>query len=150
MPRARAIDETGEITEWRSKALPRYQRLTKKAEAPVVSIYLAGTNMRRVKRALYGLFEGALSKDVVSRSWRKVKADWDAWVTRILADEDIVRLNLNSTVIKTRIDKKATNILVLAAIDVRQYGRCCFPSRIWAAKAKRTGVSFSAVLIREA
>lgn len=68
MPRARAIDETGEITEWRSKALPRYQRLTKKAEALVVSIYLAGTNTRRVKRALYGLFEGALSKDVVSRS----------------------------------------------------------------------------------
>jgi hypothetical protein len=29
---ARIEDETGKVTEWRSKALPRYQRLTKKAD----------------------------------------------------------------------------------------------------------------------
>ena len=68
VPRARAVDETGKTTEWRSKALPRYQRLTKKAEALIASVYLAGTNTRRVKWALYGLFEGAVSKDVVSRA----------------------------------------------------------------------------------
>ena len=62
VPRARAIDEAGKITEWRSKALPRYQRLTKKAEALIASVYLAGTNTRRVKRALYGLFEGAVEQ----------------------------------------------------------------------------------------
>ncbi len=33
-----------------------------------------------------------------------------------LADEDIVRVILDGTVIKTRIDKRATNISVLAAI----------------------------------
>lgn len=43
VPRVRAIDETGKITEWHSKALPRYQRLTKKAEALIASVYLAGT-----------------------------------------------------------------------------------------------------------
>jgi putative transposase len=48
----------------------------------------------RVKRALFGLFEGAVGKDVVSRAWRKVKVDWDAWCARSLADEDIVRLIL--------------------------------------------------------
>jgi hypothetical protein len=64
VPRALAADESGKTTEWRSKALPRYQRLTKKAEALIASVYLAGTNTRRVKRALYGLFEGAVSKDV--------------------------------------------------------------------------------------
>jgi len=58
VPRARAVDEAGKTTEWRSKALPRYQRLTKKAEALIASVYLAGTNTRRVKRALYGLFRG--------------------------------------------------------------------------------------------
>ena len=68
VPRARAVDEAGKTTEWRSKALPRYQRLTKKAEALIASAYLAGTNTRRVKRALYGLFQGAVSKDVVSRA----------------------------------------------------------------------------------
>jgi len=123
VPRARAVDEADNTTEWRSKALPRYQRLTKKAEALIASVYLAGTNTRRVKRALYGLFEGAVSKDVVSRAWRKVKVDWDAWVARDLAAEDIVRLILDGTVIKTWLDRKATNISVLAAIGVRRDGQ---------------------------
>jgi putative transposase len=82
VPRARIEDEDGEVTEWRSKALPRYKRLTKKAETLVAAVHLAGTNTRRVKRALFGLFEGAVSKDVVSRAWRKVKVDWDARVAR--------------------------------------------------------------------
>ncbi|MBU3032454.1 IS256 family transposase [Paracoccus marinaquae] len=123
VPRARVTAEDGTTTEWRSKALPRYQRLTKKAEALIASVYLAGTNTRRVKRALYGLFQGAVSKDVVSRAWRKVKVDWDAWCARGLADEDIVRLILDGTVIKTRIDKKAANISVLAAVGVRRDGQ---------------------------
>jgi len=123
VPRARIDDEEGKITEWRSKALPRYQRLTKKAEALIASVYLAGTNTRRVKRALYGLFEGAVSKDVVSRAWRKVKVDWDAWCARSLAGEDIVRLILDGTVIKTRLDRRTTNISVLAAIGVRRDGQ---------------------------
>lgn len=123
VPRARIEDETGKVTEWRSKALPRYQRLTKKAEALIAAVYLSGTNTRRVKRALFGLFDGAVSKDVVSRAWRKVKVDWDAWCARSLADEDIVRLILDGTVIKTRLDRKATNISVLAAIGVRRDGQ---------------------------
>ena len=123
MPRARVEIGDGKTTEWRSKALPRYQRLTKKAEALIASVYLAGTNTRRVKRALYGLFQGAVGKDVVSRAWRKVKVDWDAWVARDLAGEDIVRLILDGTVIKTRLDRKATNISVLAAIGVRRDGQ---------------------------
>ena len=66
VPRARIEDDAGKVTEWRSKALPRYQRLTKKAEALIAAVYLAGTNTRRVKRALFGLFGGAVSKDVVN------------------------------------------------------------------------------------
>jgi len=123
VPRARVENEDGKVREWRSKALPRYQRLTKTAEALIASVYLSGTNTRRVKRALFALFKGAVSKDVVSRAWRKVKSDWDAWCARSLADEDIIRLILDGTVIKTRIDKKATNISVLAAIGVRRDGQ---------------------------
>jgi len=52
-----------------------------------------------------------------------VKVDWDAWCARSLADEDIIRLILDGTVIKTRIDKKATNISVLAAIGFRRDGQ---------------------------
>ena len=122
VPRARIVEEDGRASEWRSRALPRYQRLTRKAEALIASVYLSGTNTRRVKRALFGLFRGAVSKDVVSRAWRKVKVDWDAWCSRGLADEDIVRLILDGTVIKTRLDRKATNTSVLTAIGVRRDG----------------------------
>jgi len=123
VPRGRVEDADGKVREWRSKALPRYRRLTKKAEALIASVYLSGTNTRRVKRALSALFEGAVSKDVVSRTWRKVKVDWDAWCARSLADEDIVRLILDGTVVRTRIDKRATNVSVLAAIGVRRDGQ---------------------------
>lgn len=123
VPRARLIADDGRTGEWRSQALRRYQRLTRKAEALIAAVYLAGTNTRRVKRALFGLFEGAVGKDVVSRAWRKVKTDWEAWCARSLVDEDIVRLILDGTVVKTRIDRKATGISVLAAIGVRRDGQ---------------------------
>jgi len=123
VPRARVENEEGKVREWRSKALPRYQRLTKTAEALIASVYLSGTNTRRVKRALFALFKGAVSKDVVSRAWRKVKTDWDAWCARSLEDEDIIRVILDGTVVKTRIDKRATKISVLAAIGVRRDGQ---------------------------
>jgi len=123
VPRARVENEEGKVREWRSKALPRYQRLTKTAEALIASVYLSGTNTRRVKRALFALFKGAVSKDVVSRAWRKVKTDWDAWCARSLEDEDIIRVILDGTVVKTRIDRRATNISVLAAIGVRRDGQ---------------------------
>ena len=48
----------------------------------------AGANTRRVKRALAALFKGAVGKDVVSRIWRKVKTDWEAWTQRDLAQEE--------------------------------------------------------------
>lgn len=123
VPRARLVGEDGRTGEWRSKSLRRYQRLTKKAEALIASVYLSGTNTRRVKRALFGLFDGAVSKDIVSRAWRKVKTDWEAWCARDLADDDVVRLILDGTVVKTRIDRKATSISVLAAIGVRRDGQ---------------------------
>src|SRR5512146_832343 len=123
VPRARLVDDVAQASEWRSDALRRYQRLTKKAEALIASVYLAGTNTRRVKRALFGLFGGAVSKDVVSRAWRKVKTDWEAWCGRSLVEEDIVRLILDGTVVKTRLDRKATAISVLAAIGVCRDGQ---------------------------
>jgi hypothetical protein len=44
VPRARLVDDAGRTSEWRSKGLRRYQRLTKKAEALIAAVYLAGTN----------------------------------------------------------------------------------------------------------
>ncbi len=123
VPRARLAPEDGTTAEWRSKALRRYQRLTKRAEALIASVYLAGTNTRRMKRALSALFAGAVGKDVVSRAWRKVKTDWEAWCARDLGGEDIVRLILDGTVVKAKIDRKATAISLLVAIGVRRDGQ---------------------------
>ena len=85
----------GGTTEWKSAALRTYQRRTHAAEALIASAYLAGVNTRRVRRALAALLGGAVGKDIVSRTWRKVKGDWDAWNARSLYDEPIVRLILD-------------------------------------------------------
>ena len=125
VPRGRmptAADD-GKTEEWRSAVLPRYARMTRQAEALIAATYLAGTNTRRVKRALGALFKGAVGKDVVSRTWRKVKVDWEAWNRRCLADEDIVRLILDGTVVKARIDRKATSISLLVVLGIRRDGQ---------------------------
>jgi len=113
VPRARMAAEGGGTQEWRSAALPRYARMTRQVEALIAGAYLSGTNSRRVKRALAALFGGAVGKDVVGRTWRKVRTDWDAWTKRDLAGEDIVRLILDGTVVWVRLDRKATNISLL-------------------------------------
>jgi transposase-like protein len=69
----------------------------------IASAYLAGTNTRRVRRALKALFAEGIGKDVVSRVWRRVKSDWDAWNARSLAEEPIVRLILDGTVVRVRL-----------------------------------------------
>jgi putative transposase len=96
---------------------------TKGAEAPIAGAYLSGTNTRRVRRALSAVFKGAVGKDVVSRTWRKVKGDWDAWNARSLKDEPSVRLILDGTVVRVRLDKKATSISLLVALGVREDGQ---------------------------
>ena len=123
VPRARLLAGDGTAHEWRSAVLPRYARMTRQVEALIASAYLSGTNTRRVKRALGALFKGAVGKDVVSRVWRKLKTDWEAWTRRDLAGEDIVRLILDGTVVRARLDRKATNISLLVVLGVRRDGQ---------------------------
>ena len=123
VPRARMIDASGKTSEWKSKALRSYQRRTETIDAVIASAYLAGTNTRRVKRVLAGLFAEGAGKDVVSRVWRKVKGDWDRWNARSLAEEPIVRLVFDGTVVRVRLDKKATSISLLVALGIRQDGQ---------------------------
>jgi putative transposase len=123
VPRARLNSSDGKTTEWKSQALRAYQRRTLAADALIASTYLSGTNTRRVRRALRALFGGAVGKDMVSRVWRKVKGDWDAWNARSLADEPIVRLILDGTVVRVRLDRKATSISLLVVLGVRHDGQ---------------------------
>ena len=123
VPRARIAKADGGTREWSSPSLPRYARMTRQVEALIAGAYLAGTNTRRVKRALGALFDGAVGKDVVSRTWRKVRTDWEAWAKRDLAAEDIVRLILDGTVVRVRLDRRATNISLLVVLGVRRDGQ---------------------------
>ena len=123
VPRARLSKAEGTSREWHSEALPRYARMTKQVEALIAGAYLSGTNTRRVKRALGALFKGAVSKDTVSRTWRKVQADWEAWCHRSLAEEDVVRLILDGTVVRVRLDRKATSISLLVVLGIRRDGQ---------------------------
>src|SRR6266436_1292989 len=123
VPRARLNTLEGKTTEWKSQALRAYQRRTLAADALIASTYLAGTNTRRVRRALAALFGGTVGKDTVSRTWRKVKGDWDAWNTRSLAEDPIVRLILDGTVVRVRLDRKATSISLLVVLGVRADGQ---------------------------
>ena len=123
VPRARLNTAEGTTTEWKSRALRAYQRRTLAADALIASTYLAGTNTRRVRRALAALFGGAVGKDTVSRTWRKVKSDWDAWNARSLAEEPIVRLILDGTVVRVRLDRKATAISLLVVLGVGADGQ---------------------------
>ena len=122
VPRARLKAGDGKTAEWKSQALRAYQRRTKAADALIASTYLAGTNTRRVRRALGALFGGEVGKDTVSRVWRKVKSDWGAWNARSLTEEPIVRLILDGTVARVRLDRKATSISLLVVIGVRADG----------------------------
>src|SRR5690348_4950318 len=123
VPRARLLAEDGATREWRGAALPRYARMTRQVEALIAGAYLAGTNTRRVRRALAALVKGAVGEDVVSRTWRKVKADWEAWCRRDLAGEAVVRLILDGTAVRVRLDRKATSVSPLVALGVRRDGQ---------------------------
>src|ERR1700726_2871846 len=123
VPRARLTTSEGGTTEWKSQALRAYQRRTLAADALIASTYLAGTNTRRVRRALAALCGGTVGKDTVSRTWRKVKNDWDAWHTRSLTGEPVVRLILDGTVVRVRLDRKATSISLLVVLGVREDGQ---------------------------
>ena len=122
VPRARLHDEAGE-QEWKSALLPAYKRLSRRAETLIAEAYLAGMNTRRVRRALAQLFAGRVGKDVVSRAWQRTRSAWEAWQKRDLADEDIVRLILDGTVVKVRLDRTATAISLLIGLGVRRDGQ---------------------------
>ena len=139
VPRARLQTPDGGNTEWHSKALRAYQRRTLTADALIAGAYLAGTNTRRVRRALGALFGGAVGKDTVSRVWRKVKSDWEAWNARLLAEEPIVRLILDGWCGCGSTARRRRSRCGWSLACARMGRRCCWPSRAWAGRAPKPG-----------
>src|SRR5262249_57237382 len=84
---------------------------------------VAGYTTRGGGPAVQGVVRGAISKSTVARVWRQIKADWESWNKRDLGQEDIVRFILDGTVVKVRLDRKATSISLLVVLGVRADGQ---------------------------
>jgi transposase-like protein len=52
-----------------------------------------------------------------------VEADWEAWCRRDLGAEDVVRLVLDGTVARVRLDRKATSVSLLVVLGIRRDGQ---------------------------
>src|SRR6185437_5466823 len=62
----------------------------------------------------------------LGRLWRRGQqryGDWDAWNARSFAEEPVIRLILDGTVVRVRLDRKATAIVLLVVLGVREDGQ---------------------------
>jgi len=123
VPRARVRGEDGLETEWRSGRLPRYGRRMRGVDKSILSIYLSGTNQRRIRGALRPLLKGLpLSKSSVSRLVTRLQAEREAWMERNLREEKVAVAYLDGFVVKVRRDGRVVRNPILIAIGVRDSG----------------------------
>lgn len=98
-----------------------YQRRTLAADALIAGCYLAGTNTRQ-RRALGALFADAVREGHGEPCVAQGEERLGRLECPLVADEPIVRLILDSTVVRVRLDRKATAISLLVVIGVRADG----------------------------
>jgi transposase-like protein len=123
IPRARVRHEDGVEREWRSEKLPRYSRRLRSIDQAVLSIYLSGTNQRRIQGALRPLLKGLpLSKSSVSRLVSRLQTEREAWMKRDLHEERVAIAYLDGFVVKVRRDGRVVRNPVLVAVGVREGG----------------------------
>jgi putative transposase len=96
IPRGRVRSEDGSSVEFRSALVPRYQRRSAEVDEAILGTYLAGTNSRRIRKALAPLLgEKHLSKSAVSRVVSRLKEHFARWSERDLSEERYVILFLD-------------------------------------------------------
>jgi transposase-like protein len=124
VPRARVVQRDGTTGEWHSQVVPRYERRTQAVNAAVLGAYFAGSNTRRIRRALEPLLgSAALSKSAISRVVGRLKSDFEAWRTRDLRRERYVYLYLDAMFLPIRLVKRVVKVPVQAVLGVREDGQ---------------------------
>lgn len=119
LPRGIVFTTAGGATEWVSRIVPRYQRRVREVNEAVVATYLAGGNTRRIRGALTPLLKAApLSKSAVSRIVATLREELQTWMTRGLADLDLVYLYLDALALRVRSAGKVVSVPVLTAVGV--------------------------------
>jgi transposase-like protein len=117
------VAEDGATTEFRSEILPRYARRTREVDEAILGVYLAGTNSRRIRKALEPLLGTTnLSKSAVSRVVARLKALFEAWSLRDLATERYAIVYLDGFHLKVRIARRVVSVPVLAVLGVAEDG----------------------------
>jgi transposase-like protein len=81
LPRATLFSGTGDVKEWRSRIVPRYQRRIPEVNEAAIATYLAGGNTRRIR---------GVSRDIAT-----LKGGLEAWRTRSLTDLDVIYVYLD-------------------------------------------------------
>lgn len=123
VPRARVRDGSGTTREFKSELLPRYQRRTREVDEAILSVYLAGANSRRIRKALGPLLgETHLSKSAISRVVARLKALFTQWRDRDLSAETYAIVFLDGFHLKVRLAKRVVSVPVLVALGVTKDG----------------------------
>lgn len=124
VPRGRLFGPGGKEAEWTSRLLPRYQRRARAVDAALLGAYLTGSSGRRIRKALSPLLRGApLSKSAVSRIVGRLKALFEEWRGRSLAERDVRYLYLDAIALRVRLARKVVSAPVLVALSVDGAGK---------------------------
>jgi putative transposase len=119
LPRATLFSGAGDVKEWTSRIVPRYQRRIPEVNEAVIATYLAGGNTRRIRGALQPLLKAApLSKSAVSRVIATLKGALEAWRTRSLTDLDVIYVYLDGFALRVRSGGKVVSVPVLGVVGV--------------------------------
>src|SRR5687767_15108127 len=119
LPRATLFSGAGDVKEWTSRIVPRYQRRIPEVNEAVIATYLAGGNTRRIRGALQPLLKAApLSKSAVSRVIATLKGGLEAWRTRSLTDLDVIYVYLDGFALRVRRSGKVVSVPVLGVVGV--------------------------------
>ena len=119
LPRATLFRGAGDVKEWTSRIVPRYQRRIPEVNEAVIATYLAGGNTRRIRGALQPLLKAApLSKSAVSRVIATLKGSLEAWGTRSLTDLDVIYVYLDGFALRVRSGGKVVSVPVLGVVGV--------------------------------
>ena len=111
LPRATLFSGAGDVKEWTSRIVPRYQRRIPEVNEAVIATYLAGGNTRRIRGALQPLLKAApLSKSAVSRVIATLKGGLEAWRTRSLTDLDVIYVYLDGFALRVRSGGKVVSV----------------------------------------
>lgn len=122
VPRARLHGPKG-VEEFHSDVLPRYARRTRQVNEAILGTYLAGSNTRRIRKALRPLLGDAnLSRSAVSRVVARLKTLFQSWSERDLSSEMYPIVFLDGLNLKVRLARRVVSVPVLVALGVDAEG----------------------------